>query len=159
MQFLSFGGSNKKSDYDTDFNLWVDKTVSLLREKRFGELDLPNLIEEIEDLGKNQKHALASDLIIVLLHLLKYKYQPQKRTNSWLASIAEHRDRIEFIIEDSPSLKNYIDTVWLKCYAKARTRAAIETGLPIDTFPVQSPFTPEQALDGEWLLDEEEAAS
>lgn len=139
--------------YDRDFNLWLDKTVSLLKEERFGELDLPNLIEEIEGLNRNNKNAIALDLIIVLLHLLKYKYQPQKRTNSWISSIAEHRDRIEFILEDSPSLKSYIDTMWLKCYEKARRRAAIETGLPINLFPKESPFTPQETLNPDYLPD------
>ncbi|WP_373529112.1 DUF29 domain-containing protein [Nostoc sp.] len=154
MQFISSSGPVKKSDYDTDFNLWVDKTVSLLREERFDQLDLLDLIEEVEDLGKSQRRALTSDLTNVLMHLLKYKYQPQKRSTSWLSSIAEHRDRIELILEDSPSLKNYIDEVWEKSYGKARIRAAIETELPIKTFPLESPFTPDQALDIDWLPEQ-----
>lgn len=137
--------------YDEDFHLWLEKTASLLKERRFHELDLLNLIEEIETLGRSEKNALTNNLIIVLLHLLKYKYQPQKRSNSWLSSILEHRDRLQDILEDSPSLRNYIDEVWAKSYERARRRAAIETGLPTNVFPVESPFTPEQVLDIDWL--------
>lgn len=137
--------------YDQDFNLWIDKTISLLKEGQFHELDIPNLIEEIQTLGTSEKHALQSNLIVVLLHLLKYKYQPTHRSNSWLSSIAEHRDRLDITLADSPSLQTYLDMVLLKSYERARRRATIETGLPINTFPSVSPFTPEQALDPFYL--------
>ncbi len=137
--------------YDRDFNLWLDKTASLLKERQFHELDIPNLVEEIETMGRSEKHALQSNLIVVLLHLLKYKYQPQRRSSSWLSSIAEHRDRLEIVLTDSPSLQTYVDTVFQKCYSKARRRAAIETELPIDTFPVESPFMLDQTLDPDYL--------
>ncbi|MBV9390183.1 MAG: DUF29 domain-containing protein [Chroococcidiopsidaceae cyanobacterium CP_BM_ER_R8_30] len=133
--------------YDSDYCLWLEKTVHLLREGRWQELDIPNLVEEIADVGKSQKQALQSNLIILLLHLLKCKYQSQKRTASWLSSIAEHRDHIDIALADSFSLRAYIQEVFDKCYAKARKRAAIETELPLDTFPEQSPFSPEQTLD------------
>jgi len=137
--------------YDRDFNLWLDKTASLLKERQFHELDIPNLVEEIETMGRSEKHALQSNLIVVLLHLLKYKYQPQRRSSSWLASIAEHRDCLEIVLTDSPSLQTYVNTVFQKCYSKARRRAAIETELPIDTFPVESPFMVDQTLDPDYL--------
>lgn len=137
--------------YDRDFNLWLNKTASLLKEKQFHELDIPNLVEEIESMGRNEKHALQSNLIVVLMHLLKYKYQPTHRSTSWLSSIAEHRDRLDITLTDSPSLHLDIEKFWFKCYDKARKRAAIETQLPIDTFPKCSPFTVEQALDPDYL--------
>jgi len=137
--------------YDRDFNLWLDKTASLLKERQFHELDIPNLVEEIETIGRSEKHALQSNLIVVLLHLLKYKYQPQRRSSSWLSSIAEHRDRLEIVLTDNPSLQTYVDTVFQKCYSKARRRAAIETELPIDTFPVESSFMLDQTLDPDYL--------
>jgi hypothetical protein len=83
--------------------------------------------------------------------LLKYKYQPQRRSSSWLSSIAEHRDRLEIVLTDNPSLQTYVDTVFQKCYSKARRRAAIETELPIDTFPVESSFMLDQTLDPDYL--------
>ncbi|MBV8885923.1 MAG: DUF29 domain-containing protein [Chroococcidiopsidaceae cyanobacterium CP_BM_RX_35] len=142
--------------YDSDYYLWLEKTVHLLREERWQELDILNLVEELEDMGRSQKQALQSNLIILLLHLLKCKYQPQKRTASWLSSIAEHRDRIDIALADSPSLRSSIQEVFDKCYAKARKRAAIETELPLDIFPEQSPFIPEQTLDFDYLPETEE---
>lgn len=139
--------------YEQDFYRWLEKTAQHLREGRLEELDIPNLVEEIEAMGRSEKHAIQSNLIIVLLHLLKYKYQLQKRTSSWLSSIAEHRDRIEIAIADSPSLQPYVGEVFEKCYNKARRRAALETDLPIDTFPVESPFTVEETLDPDFLPD------
>ena len=76
--------------YKTDFNLWLRETVNLLRKGEVEKLDIENLAEEIEDIGNNRKDALESNLIRVLQHILKWKYQPQKRTNSWKASITEH---------------------------------------------------------------------
>lgn len=79
----------KTNLYDQDFYLWIETTVKLLQENKFDQVDLLNLIEELECMGRSQKNALKSNLIIVLMHLLKYKYQPQKRSNSWLLTIFE----------------------------------------------------------------------
>lgn len=137
--------------YEQDYFLWLEETAQLLRHGRLSQLDIPNLLEEIESMGRSEKHAIQSNLIVVLLHLLKYKYQPQKRTSSWLSSIAEHRDRIEIALADSPSLLPYVKEVFEKCYGKARIRAAIETELPIDVFPAESLFTPEESLNPDYL--------
>lgn len=140
--------------YEQDYYLWLQKTANLLRDGQLQALDIPNLLDEIESMGRTEKHAIQSNLIVVLLHLLKYKYQPQKRTSSWLSSIAEHRDRIEISLADSPSLQLYLQEVFVKCYSKARKRAAIETELPIETFPIESPFTPEETLNPDYLPEE-----
>lgn len=126
---------NQNNLYDTDFYLWIETTTKQLREKQFNQLDLANLIQEIEDMGKQAKHALKSNLVVVLMHLLKYQYQPEKRTRSWLLSIFEHRRRINESLEDSPSLKNYYQEVFNKCYQNARKEASIETGLKLNIFP------------------------
>ncbi|MDJ0688719.1 MAG: DUF29 domain-containing protein [Xenococcaceae cyanobacterium MO_188.B32] len=109
--------------------------------------------ENVESMGRSEKSALVSNLQIVLMHLLKHKYQPDKRSNSWLFNIFEHRDRVLEAFEVSPSLKLYFREVFPKCYAKARKKASLETGLPISTFPTESPFTPEETLDPEYLPD------
>ena len=101
------GVKNNPNLYDTDFYLWIKTTAQLLEEEQFSEIDLANLIEEIKDMGKQQKTSLKSNLIIVLMHLLKYKYQREKRSRSWLLTIFEHRRRIKEALEDSPSLNNY----------------------------------------------------
>lgn len=137
--------------YDRDFYLWLKTTIDQLRENNFSKVDLPNLIEELESMGRSEKQTLESNLQIVLMHLLKYKYQPKRRSNSWRFTILEHRDRLETSLENSPSLKPYFFEVFDKCYVKARKKAATETGLSIDTFPAKSPFTPEETLNPDYL--------
>ncbi|MBW4621382.1 MAG: DUF29 domain-containing protein [Cyanosarcina radialis HA8281-LM2] len=137
--------------YQKDYYLWLEETAKLLHDRLLHEVDIPNLIEEIESIGRSEKHAIQSNLIIIILHLLKYKYQPEKRTGSWLGSIGEHRDRIDISLADSPSLKTYIQEVFANCYNKARKRASLETELSIDTFPLDSPFTLEETLNSDFL--------
>jgi hypothetical protein len=137
--------------YDRDFMLWIETTVQLLKEKKFAELDLENLIEEIEDMGRSNKSALRSNLIVILLHLLKWKYQPNKQTNSWKFSIREHRRHLEDDFEDSPSLQNYYREIFPKCYQNARKLAADETGLALNIFPTESPFTLKEVVDSDFL--------
>jgi hypothetical protein len=137
--------------YECDFNLWVEATAQLLREGRLAHLDVVNLLEEVESMGNSNKFALSSDLIVVLLHLLKWQYQPNKRTRSWEKSIAEHRRRIDERFETSPSLKRYYVQIFDKCYRNARKQAKIETGLPLAHFPEICPFTSEQVLDEDFL--------
>jgi len=137
--------------YECDFNLWVEATAQLLREERLTELDVVNLLEEVESMGNSDKFALSSDLVVVLLHLLKWQYQPNKRTRSWEKSIAEHRRRIRKIFKSSPSLRNYFQQIFDECYLDARKQAKIETRLPLEHFPVNSPFTSQQVLDEDFL--------
>ncbi|ELS33981.1 MULTISPECIES: DUF29 domain-containing protein [Pseudanabaena] len=137
--------------YECDFNLWVEATAQLLREGRLADLDVGNLIEEVESMGNSDKHALSSDLVVVLLHLLKWQYQPNKRTRSWEKSIAEHRRRIRKIFKSSPSLRNYFQQIFDECYLDARKQAKIETRLLLEHFPVNSPFTSQQVLDEDFL--------
>ena len=137
--------------YECDFNLWVEATAQLLREGRLAHLDVVNLLEEVESMGNSNKFALSSDLIVVLLHLLKWQYQPNKRTRSWEKSIAEHRRRIDERFETSPSLKRYYVQIFDKCYRNARKQAKIETGLPLEHFPIDCPFTADQVSDEDFL--------
>lgn len=137
--------------YEYDFNLWVEATAQLLREGRLTELDVVNLLEEVESMGNSDKLALSSNLVVVLLHLLKWQYQPNKRTRSWEKSIAEHRRRIDDRFEISPSLKRYYVQIFDKCYRNARKQAKIETRLPLAHFPEICPFTSEQVLDEDFL--------
>lgn len=139
--------------YDTDYYLWLEETAKLLREGKFRELDTQNLIEEIEEMGRSEKRSVESNLVVVLMHLLKHKYQPENRSNSWKYTIREHRRRLRNLLADSPSLKRYLQENFAKCYEDARKEAADETGLPLVTFPAESPFTTEQVLDSEYLPD------
>ncbi len=140
--------------YEKDFYLWIKTTAKQLKDGNFAEIDLDNLIEEIESMGRSEKRALKSNLLVVLMHLLKYKYQPEKRTNSWLSTIFEHRRRLKEDLTESPSLKKYLSEVFNECYQDARKQAALETGLSLDTFPVNSPITTDQSLNQDYLPEQ-----
>ncbi len=139
--------------YDQDFSRWVQETAQLLREKRWSELDLEHLIEEVEDLGKSERRALSSQLERVLIHLLKWHYQPERRSDSWLDSINDGRVQILKIIKDNPSLNDFPGSRLEEDYTDARRYAAKQTGLPLATFPMDCPFAIGQILDDEWLPD------
>ena len=139
--------------YERDFAMWVEATAQLLRERRFAELDVINLLDEVESMGNSDKHALSNNLVVFLLHLLKWKYQSNKRSRSWEKSIAEHRRRIRRIFQASPSLKRYFEQVFDECYLDARKQANIETRLGLEHFPIACPFTPEQSINEDFLPD------
>ena len=137
--------------YESDFCLWVDEQVRLLREGQLERLDVVNLIEEIEDLGISRKHAVTSALVVVLKHLLKHQHQPRRRVRSWLSTIAEHRRRLRKEFEHAPSLRPYAVAQFEQCYRDGRRQALIETGLAPDAIPSEPPCTLEQALDPDFL--------
>ena len=137
--------------YEKDFFLWLETTALLLKEGKFNEIDIVNLVEEIETMGRSEKRSIISNLEVLLMHLLKYKYQHQKRTNSWRLTIYEHRKRILRRLEESPSLKRYYQEKFLSCYQEARKKASIETGLKIATFPEDCPFKLAVILDSDYL--------
>ena len=137
--------------YEQDYLLWLTETAQRLRSGQLSQIDIANLAEELEDMGRSEKRSVESNLEVLLRHLLKYQYQPQRRSNSWLFTILEHRDRIEKAFRDSPSLQPYYISIFADSYAQARKKAAVETGIPIETFPAQSPFTPEDTLNPDFL--------
>jgi hypothetical protein len=133
--------------YEQDFYLWTQKTAQQLKENQFNEVDIPNLIEEVESMGRSEKRELKSRLIILLMHLLKWHYKPEKRSESWRSTIAEERICIEELLEDSPSLKPLLSEVFEDCYQKARLKASDETKIKLIFFPKESPFTLEETLE------------
>ena len=139
--------------YDQDFNLWVESTLELLQQKRFDELDIENLISEVESMGNNDKKSVKSNLRILLMHLLKWQYQPDKHTNSWRTTIKEHRHRLEDDFADSPSLRNYFLEVFDECYQKARDLASSETGLSLAVFPIECPFHVDLVIKSDFFPD------
>ncbi|MDX2256968.1 MAG: DUF29 domain-containing protein [Pseudanabaenaceae cyanobacterium bins.39] len=143
--------STLDSLYQSDFNLWLEQNLTLLKERRFTKLDVDNLVEEIEDMGNSRKDALESNLMRVFQHLLKWKYQPQKRSNSWRASITEHSLRLNKTFKKSPSLKPYFASVYEECYQDARLVTSRETGIDMNIFPEICPFNPNDVLDPNYL--------
>ena len=138
---------DQRSLYERDFCLWLEQQSELLRERRFDELDLANLVEEIEAMARRDKKAVKNNLVVLLTHLLKHEFQPEQRSSSWRGSIVEHRQRLRDDFEESPSLRSHAAEVFAPAYADARERASAETGLPIRGFPRSSSYTLEQTLD------------
>jgi hypothetical protein len=145
---------NQQNLYETDYLKWIETTVEKLRVGDYSNIDWQNLIEEIEDLGRSERRSLESNLVVVLMHLLKWQFQPDRRSGSWKASIAEHRRRIRKAVKDSPSLRPYLEEVFSECYSDAVEQASAETGLSIETFPQSCIYTAIEVLDSEFLPDE-----
>jgi len=141
----------RPSLYERDFCLWLEQQAELLREGRLSELDVANLLEELESMGRKDKKAIKSNLVIVLLHLLKHEFQPRRRSRSWLDSILEHRQRLRDDLTESPSLRGHLEAVFPEAYADARARAITQTGLSERAFPRISPYTLDEALDPDFL--------
>ncbi len=143
--------------YEEDFYRWSLeqaerlRALAAIRANLAVPLDLKNLAEEIESVGIAQLHALRARLRQLLAHLLKWRFQPKRRTRSWRTTIRVQRDAIADLLESSPSLRRRLSEELAKAYAKARRQAADETGLPLATFPETCPFTPEQVEDPEFL--------
>ncbi len=137
--------------YETDYMQWISATVAQLRSQNYAQVDWANVIEEIEDMGKRERRSVKSNLTILLLHLLKWKYQPEKRSGSWAGSIVEHRRRIRDTLADSPSLKSHLEQVLPKAYTDATKQAAAETMLTADTFPNECEFELGQIMDDDFL--------
>jgi hypothetical protein len=154
MGTLSLRPTSHSQIYEQDFALWLAQTVQLLHDRNFSDLDIDNLVEEIETMGRSDRHRLKSNLKIVLIHLLKYKYQPEKRTNSWIYTLVEHRQRLNEQFKDSPSLRKYSIEEFADTYLAARKLASIETGMAIAFFPMESPFTLEQTLDEDYFPED-----
>jgi hypothetical protein len=141
----------KPSRRDEDFYAWSLQQAALLRERRLAEADLDLIAEEIESMGKTEKRELISRLTVLLLHLLKWRFQPRGSGNSWRLSIANARDEIAALIADNPTLKSMLDDVMIQAYRYARRKAAIEAHLAEERFPGQCPWSFAEATDeGFW---------
>ena len=137
----------QNSLYETDYWQWLNQTAVDLQNRDFAAVDWENLIEEIQDMGKHERRSAKSNLIVILVHLLKWQFQPDFRTGSWGGSIVEHRDRVSDILADSPSLQRFLAENSSDCYQSARKQAIAETGLPSDQFPSQCPYSLAEVLD------------
>ncbi len=133
--------------YDNDFYAWAMEQAALLRARRFDAADVDNIAEEIESMGRGEKRELVNRLAVLLLHLLKWRFQPGYRSPSWSATIREQRIRLRNQLKDNPSLKARLDEALAEAYELAVIGAARETGLPDGAFPASAPFPFEQAVD------------
>ncbi len=151
---LTDSQQKQKQLYETDYYLWVLETVKQLQNKNLDFLDWENLIEEVLDLSKREKRKLQSLLKRLLEHLLKLKYwenEVKKNKQHWRGEIANFRQKIKYQLEDSPSLKSYLDEIFLQSYQDARIIASEKSGLPLNLFPEQPMAPLKQVLDENWL--------
>jgi Domain of unknown function DUF29 len=136
----------QRSKYDTDFYAWSLHNAALIRAGRLSEVDLTHVAEEIESMGKANKRELISRLAVLLAHLLKWKFQPGLRGNSWKYTIDTQRFEVQDVLNESPSLKHEIHEQVDHAYKKAVMLAAAETGFNRNTFPENCPFSLLDAL-------------
>ena len=134
--------------YNTDFAAWAYQQAALLKDRRFDELDLDDIIEEIESMGRAEHRDLMSRMQVLMTHLLKWHFQPERRSSSWHNTIVEQRRKIEDACDDMPSLKGDLSNAeWLiKVWLRAVRDAVDETHLPKNTFPQSPIWTTEQML-------------
>lgn len=135
--------------YETDIIQWVEQQVSLIKEQRYQEVDWVNVLEEIEDLSKRERDRFLSSIRLIIQHLLKWEYQPQKRSKSWEMTIKRERNHLKRYLRDTPSLKRYWDNL-STVYDDARADAANETGISDGDFPDCCPYSPED-IQSEWF--------
>jgi Domain of unknown function DUF29 len=133
--------------YDEDFYAWANEQAALLRAGDLSRADVEHIAQEIESMGRTEKRELASRLKVLIAHLLKWRFQPEKRTKSWEVSIRVQRRELVDHMDDNPSLKPLIDRVLEKAYPDAALVAALETGLSETVFPQRCPWTFAQMID------------
>jgi hypothetical protein len=137
--------------YETDFYAWTQKQVQLLRQRDLNNLDIENLIEEIDSLGKQERRELVNRLIVLIAHLLKWEYQTDRRSRSWYLTIREQRSAIRQLLKESPSLKPYLPEAIADSYDRAVILAAKETGMKLREFPTEVSYTWEQVENPDFL--------
>ena len=140
-------------NYDADFYGWTQEQAAFLKAGKLTELDIENLIEEVETMGRSEKRELDSRLTVLLIHLLKWQYQPVRRGRSWQLTIEGQRLNFSETLDENPSLKPQFDTILKKAYAKSILKASQETALDERIFPSVCPWTLSQILDDNFYPD------
>lgn len=142
---------NLASLYDVEYDQWLARTISLLKENRFNELDKDHLIEELEDLSRREKKTVERFLEQIIRHLLLWQYwtaEHDYNANHWQAEIMSFRTQIN---EDlTRNLRNHLQENQVKIYEKALNYVNQKTGYEVD-FPENCPYTLDQLLEMNWL--------
>lgn len=145
---------NLSNLYESDFYAWTQAQSHLLRSGQWEQLDTVNLIEELESLGRKERQQLRNRLGLLLGHLLKWQFQADRHSGSWLGMIREQRVQIKLLLEDSPSLKPYLEQAFASAYELGLALAIRDTQLGEQIFPDRCPYTLEQALDADFLPED-----
>lgn len=136
--------------YDTDFYAWANQQAALLRAGNLAAADIAHIAEEIESMGRTEKRELISRLRVLMLHLLKWQFQPALRGRSWRLTIEEQRRQLERHMEDNPSLRSRLSDAIQDAYGDAILAAERETGLAGSTFPATCPYSYDQMIDDDF---------
>ena len=147
---------NGNASYDGDFAAWAFDQARRLRALKSNDIDIDNVAEEIESLGKGEVNKLESFLRLILLHLLKWDNQPSHRSKSWAQSISTHRRHAAKQLRKNPSLKAVLDEAVEDAYDLAVGDAVRETGLSEKRFPETSPYNFDTIMNRELRLDDPE---
>lgn len=143
--------ATQASLYDKDFFAWTQEQAKLLKERALSKLDIEHLLDEVESMGNQNKTELKNRLSVLIMHLLKWQYQPEYRGNSWYMTIGNQRLEITDLIEDNPSLRHFLPEIFEKSYKKAVLKASIETRMHKNTFPESCEWNIMQVLDDEFF--------
>lgn len=137
--------------YEEDFYAWAFTNASLLRQGKFNEADIENIIEEIESMGRSEKNQLVNRLTVLITHLLKWQLQPDFRGRSWHGTIKEQRKRVKLLLKDNPSLKSTLTDALVDAYELAVDQIEKETPIDLKLLPSTCPYSFEKCLDeGFW---------
>ena len=139
--------------HDTDFYAWANEQAALLRSGRLTEADIENIAEEIESMGRSEKRELVNQLSVLLLHLLKWRYQPMLQGKSWQTTIEQQRLHLTEHLADNPSLRSRLDEVIPVAYRHAIIDAEQQTGISRKNFPPTCPFTFDEAMNLDFWPD------
>ena len=140
----------RPASYEEDGYTWALEQAELLRARRFDQIDVDNIAEEIESLGKSFANELRSRYGTLVMHLLKWQFQPGRRSNSWIGTIRRERIAIGRHLRDNPGLKRRREELLADSYDEARQGVVAETNLPDATFPAACPYTLDQVMDPEF---------
>ena len=141
--------------FEDDFCAWVEQQAAFLREGRLAAIDFKNIAEELSDMGKLERVRIESALKVLLMHMLKWDQQPERRSRSWASTISEQRKRIARWLKQSPSLKRRTLDMVQFGYDIARNWAATETHLPDDEFPRECPYTWDDIMNRPFAMDDQ----
>jgi len=145
--------------YETDALIWTETQIALLRAGKFDQLDLENIISELGYQVRKDKNEVASRLRGLMAHLLKYQFQPGRRSHSWASTIHNHREEIQGVLNQMPSLRPQLDEYVAHAYPKAVRTAVLDTRMRASDFPRENPYTTEQILDFTFFPSENEKAA
>ncbi|MDB9451025.1 DUF29 domain-containing protein [Dolichospermum circinale] len=143
-----------KTLYEQDFYLWIQTTLAILKERKLEQLDIENLIEEIDSMGRSEKKELKTRLVVLIEHLLKLQYWTEEKDYNarvWRNTVVEQRRQIAYTLADSPSLKGILNDVFLDCYTDARNDTINKYQLPSTLFPEQPSFSLIQVLNADFM--------